>query len=605
MDDYYLKLRKQYTVVAEEESFEITLPELTDIFQCSARNVNLVLRRMEQEGWIRWEPGRGRGHRSKLTFLIKAETVALQTAQAYVKKGVIQQAFAYLEEQAHLPYVKEQFAYWLDTMFGYRPEVRNEQTLDTLRLPYCKPIPCLDPAHLTFVIECQMARQVFDTLVNYNNETDTIEPGLAHYWNSNSLNTEWTFYLRKGVYFHHGKELTAHDVRFTIQRLRGEEGNSPFRWLFEGVEEIVAFDKYTVLFRLRRANPLFLHHLSLDRASIVPEDAVTELGDVFRRQPIGTGPFKVVQHDENMIVLEAFTRYYDKRAHLDRIEVWFTPELERKASHLEPVSYQMRYHVGKSASEVPSGWNVVETIGRDCTFLTFNLRREGCHQRLGFRKACLHGLDRRALIESMRGMEGTAAIARWFYDQLGERSDTDEQYDPVYARKCMEESGYQGERLLLAISPSFQEIAEEILRQWGELGIQADLQLIPYEHEERARLLSEAHVSMSCNVMDHDPELSIIEIFLADNSCVRPYLGKDVQQQIEWLIDRLYQEGSSLTRKDYLRKVQQMITDQSYILFLFHTSQRTVLHPSLKNISLNSLGWVHFRDLWFEPSFES
>jgi SgrR family transcriptional regulator len=603
MEDYYIKLRKQYSDVKDEEPFEITLPELAELWQCTARNVNLVLRRMVEECWIAWEPGRGRGHRSRMTFLIKADAVALLTAQTFVRKGDLQQAFSYLEQNAHLSAVKDQFVYWLDTQFGFRPETVNEQTTDTLRLPYHRPIGCLDPAMLTFVVECHMIRQIFDNLVRYNEQNDSIEPGLAHYWSANKSNTEWVFYLRKGVYFHHGRELTAKDVRFTLNRLRQDEKLSPFRWLFEGVVELEVISTYVIRIRLREANPLFLHHLSYDRAAILPEDAVLELGEAFRRKPVGTGPFRVVQHDDNMLVLEAFSKYYEKRAHLDRIEVWYMPELDRKASHLEAPMYQMRYQDCRYNGEIPSGWNVVETVGRDCTYVTFNLSIPGPQQQLALRRALMHAIDRKELTSSQHMSAGDVTLAQWFFDQQQERSDTDGQYHPMLSKRLLDECGYQGEPLVFAISPAFYSTALVMAAQLERIGVRLELLELPAEHDERVRLIQTSHLSMCRNVMDHDLELSVIELFLAENSHVRSHLGSELQQQTDWLIHRLYQEGSPLTRSGYLRRLQQLIAEQAYILFLYHTTQRTVYHPSLKNVSLNSLGWVQFRDLWFEPTF--
>ncbi|UUZ93890.1 SgrR family transcriptional regulator [Paenibacillus sp. P25] len=140
LDYYYMQLRKCYPNVKEREEVAITMQELAGIFQCSGRNVNLVLRRMEETAWIRWIPGRGRGNSSRMVFLIPAEEVALETAQGLVEKGDIQQAFAFLEEQSHLPSVKDRFVYWLDTHFGFHPEVRGKQRSDILRSPYSKPI---------------------------------------------------------------------------------------------------------------------------------------------------------------------------------------------------------------------------------------------------------------------------------------------------------------------------------------------------------------------------------------------------------------------------------------------------------------------------------
>ncbi|MCZ8518026.1 MULTISPECIES: ABC transporter substrate-binding protein [Paenibacillus] len=599
LDFYYLKLHGKFAEVHRDEEFEVTLPELTDLLQCSSRNVNLVLKRLEALGWISYAPGRGRGHRSKLRLLAAGEAVALEAAQEYVRKGDIQQAFAYLENYPHLPAVKDHFVYWLDTQFGFRPHRQNDRQTDTLRLPYHKQIECLDPAHLSYLVECHVVEQIFDTLVRYREETGAFEGGLAHHWSCLGEGTEWLFYLRKGAFFHHGREMTSEDVKFTIERLRSEELRSPYRWLFVDVQEVECTDRYTVRIRLSRANPLFLQHMSYNRSCIVPFDAVTDMGERFQMAPIGTGAFKIVQHDDNMLVLEAFGRYYDRRAHLDRIEIWYTPELVRKASQLEAMSYGMRYECTMEDGETPKGWKSIEKTGRDCSFLTFNHLVPGPHQSLSFRKAVQHGIDRRLLVP--QDGEGVRTFAKWFYEDEREHSDTDEGFDPIAARRYLSQSGYKGEVLRLSYHHSPFEL-ESIREQLGEIGIRIEL-------ENRIRSCtagaseSDAHIWFHRNIMDEHPELSVIELFLAENSAVRLHLSEEQRKNVDWLIARLYQESSPATRQAYLERLRALVMEEACVLFLFQHTQRTIFHPSLKNVSLGSLGWVRFRDLWFEPAY--
>ncbi|UUZ93892.1 hypothetical protein LJK87_04205 [Paenibacillus sp. P25] len=106
-------------------------------------------------------------------------------------------------------------------------------------------------------------------------------------------------------------------------------------------------------------------------------------------------------------------------------------------------------------------------------------------------------------------------------------------------------------------------------------------------------------------MLDHNLALSVIELFQSEVSCsLRTHLGTELREQTDWLIDRLYQEGSQVTREGYLRRLQNLIQEEAYVFFLFQHTQRTLFHPSLKNVSLNALGWVQFRDLWFEPVAE-
>ncbi len=77
----------------------------------------------------------------------------------------------------------------------------------------------LDPVYATMRSECHMVKHIFDTLVYINEERTAIEPGLAFHWEYNDEEKIWTFYLRKGVHFHNGKRLTAHDVYIFIESI--------------------------------------------------------------------------------------------------------------------------------------------------------------------------------------------------------------------------------------------------------------------------------------------------------------------------------------------------------------------------------------------------
>ncbi|MFU2104480.1 ABC transporter substrate-binding protein [Paenibacillus larvae] len=62
-------------------------------------------------------------------------------------------------------------------------------------------------------------QHLFNTLVRYNEKSRKLEPELAHHWESDGQQKIWTFYLRKGIYFHHGREMTAGDIKYTFDRL--------------------------------------------------------------------------------------------------------------------------------------------------------------------------------------------------------------------------------------------------------------------------------------------------------------------------------------------------------------------------------------------------
>ncbi len=101
---------------------------------------------------------------------------------------------------------------------------------------------------------------MYDNLVRRNplDSGKTIIPDLAHSWEIAKDGKTYTFFLRKGVKFHDGAELTANDVKATFDRIvKPPKGISiPRTPLFATVSEINARDKHTIEFKLSEPRPV-------------------------------------------------------------------------------------------------------------------------------------------------------------------------------------------------------------------------------------------------------------------------------------------------------------------------------------------------------------
>ncbi len=154
-----------------------------------------------------------------------------------------------------------------------------------------------------------VSEQIFDGLVrleNRNNNFDIV-PALAEYWESSPDGKRYRFYLRKGVKFHHGEELTAHDVKFSLERLLDPEVNSPYYQFLatriagasdfhagrtKGISGIKVIDELTIEILWKKPLTLSLYLMSMHFCKILPRELVLEQGKDFFRRPSGTGPFK-------------------------------------------------------------------------------------------------------------------------------------------------------------------------------------------------------------------------------------------------------------------------------------------------------------------------
>ena len=115
---------------------------------------------------------------------------------------------------------------------------------------------------------------------------------LAEEITPNADATEWTVRVRKGVTFHHGKELTADDVMFTIARILDPKALAEGWTLINSIDVkgMKKLDKYTVKVPCKTPFATFKDTFACWNFAIVPSqgfDPKTPKGMV------GTGAFKV------------------------------------------------------------------------------------------------------------------------------------------------------------------------------------------------------------------------------------------------------------------------------------------------------------------------
>jgi peptide/nickel transport system substrate-binding protein len=173
---------------------------------------------------------------------------------------------------------------------------------------------------------------MFDNLVRHDprDSGKTIIPDLAHSWEIAKDGKTYTFFLRKGVQFHDGAELTAEDVKATFDRIaKPPQGiNIPRSILFKTVGEINARDAYTVEFKLSEPRPpsFMMAAIASGWNVIVRKKTLEDNNDNLRKVEIypGTGPFRSVRRVENEVwVMEKNPNYWNKGLpYLDGIEFY-------------------------------------------------------------------------------------------------------------------------------------------------------------------------------------------------------------------------------------------------------------------------------------------
>lgn len=574
---------------------DISLAEVASILFCTLRNATLTLKKMQSQGWVVWQPGRGRGNRSVLTCLLVPEDLIMSVAKELVQKGEIRAARDMIDKYGgNLPVLGEKFSRWMNSQFGHRVkrEKGSKGRVDTLRLFYSRPFAGLDPIHILLRSESHMVKQLFDTLVQFDSVTRRIEPAIAFYWEASEEGKQWTFYLRKGVLFHHGRPLIADDVRFSFLRLM--EHSYKHRWLAASIESITVKDDYVITISLHMPDELFLQALSKEYMAIVPADYVLEMGEQFAQMPVGTGPFRVVRNDDSMLVLEAFTPYFGGSPFLDRIEIWCVPGMAAEAQADESLLTVTALDDHRDTSFL--AWSDVGRL-EDCfQYVSLNGAKNGPLSHREFRSLVVAIICGQALRQELQGTREHAVI--WGKtDSFQEQKKVPGSQELV---RIFKESGYQGEALSLYTYPDSDHIedAQWIQKTCKAYGIAIEIRYASPEELASPSLLQEADFVVDSANVDERAELSLREFLHAGALSISHHLDPHGKEEIAYWMNRLSCARTAQERQACVDSIMHTLAACNTFVPLYSNRVEMLAHPRLSGVSLDAYGWIDFRRIF-------
>src|SRR5437763_4664234 len=471
---------------------------------------------------------------------------------------------------------------------------------------------------------------VFNNLVMFDQHAkqstlQAIVPDLATDWSWNEDGTALTFPLRQGVTWHDGKPFTARDVKCTWDLLLETSADkfriNPRKTSYKNVESLTTNGDYEVTFHLKQPQPALLMSLASGFAPIYPCHVPAAQ---MRQNPVGTGPFKLVEFKPN-----------------EHIKVTRNPDYWKKdRPYLDGIEYQIIKNVATGSLAFISGkvdmtsWyflqvpmlnDINKQVGQEvCHMAPTNVLRSVIINRekppfgdADLRRAIALTIDRQAFIDTLtqgKGIVGGALLSPPFgvWGMPSDMMKTLPGYSPdvaanrAEARKLMEKLGYgPNNRLQTKIAtrtiPPYRDPAVLLIDQLKEIYIDGELEPIDTTvwYPRLARKDFTIGLNLIGNGLD-EPDQTLYENYTCNAE--GNYDGY-CSPEFDKMVDQQSMEFDQDKRRKMVWEIEKKLAEDVARPMLYHSVSGTCWRPYVKGytMTVNAIyNGLRMEDVWLD-----
>lgn len=459
-------------------------------------------------------------------------------------------------------------------------------------------------------------RQIYDTLIYRDPETNQFLAGLATEWTVSEDRLTYTFKLREDVKFHDGTDFNAQTVADNLDRITNPETRSQKALLLLGpYEGYEISERYTISINLTEPYSPLLDGFSQIYLGMASPTAFKQYSvERYQFHQVGTGPFKLVDFiPDTRLVLQRNPDYawgptfYDSSGTVEEIEYRFFTDPSTRLTGLESGDAQIMGEIPPADARTLTGNSQIRIIrtgipGQPLQFL-MNTRAFPTDNTT-FRQALLYATNRTTITDLV--FQGFSPVA-WgplsretlFYDNDVENRYA---YDQVQARALLASLGYTDEdqngyldagsgnlQVTLIVPPwgSIPTVAQLLQDQWREVGIEVVLQLVPDFPSLIEAIQGGTYNMVAFYTFGLDPAF-LNSYFMTDGS--RNWTGYS-NPQLDTLLQDAVTRIEPNIRRDLYNQIQTIIMDEALILPIRDYVNINGSVASVEGLSYDAYGW--------------
>lgn len=474
----------------------------------------------------------------------------------------------------------------------------------------------LDPSRATGAPEGKILDSIFEGLVNLDQATLEIIPGVAESWTVSKDGLTYTFNLRKNAKWSDGKALVADDFVFSWRRAISPALASEYAYQLYYIKNgkaintgelkdvkklgVKAKDSHTLVVNLENPTPFFLQLCAFRTLYPVPKHVVTKhKGQEWTREEniVSNGAFKLTEWKINKHVIAVKNPNYWDSQNVALQKIFFLPiekvETEENAFfsgqiHMTNTVPQVKIALyEKRAKKNPSAYNPYKNFPYLGTyFYRFNTTKKPFNDKR-VRKAFAMVIDRNLITSRItRGGElpGTTftppGVGGYTYENSYLPTSTSKDVI-AKAKALLAEAGYKDlskfpkTEILYNTSENHKKIAVAIQQMWkGFLGINVGL----YNQEWKVYLSNQSQlkfdISRSGWIGDYADPNTFLDMFVTGGGNNNTGWSN---KEYDDLIAKASAEANQSKRYEYFQKAEKILLDEMPVIPIYiYTNKKLV-----------------------------
>ena len=502
-------------------------------------------------------------------------------------------------------------------------------------------VESIDPALNTTNDGANYLTYLFDNLLRVDKD-GKIAPSLAEKYESSADALTWTFYLRDGLKWSDGSDLTANDFVYSWQRMIDPEVAAPYAeitlGMVEGYEEAIglpdadgnptidpditklrveATDDKTLVVHMATPTPYFDKLATFAALSPVKKDVVEANPDRWTLDPktyISTGPFKLTEWKSgSYLMLEKNENYWNKDAvKLDGIKCLLMQDQNAAFSAYESGDALMIKDIPTqeiTTLQKRSDYHLDPQLGTYFIDLNNNLEE---FKDARVRQALSLALDRKYISETITAGTYTPAsgfvssgVTDWdgspWADNITDPSVyiniEDHAGNLAKAKELLAEAGHPNGEGLPTFTYSINDasyhkkIAEYLQQAWKELGINVEVNVVEWKSFTPQRRSGNYQIARDGWVMDYNDPSNILQLTQTGNG---NNSSKYSNLEYDALLEKAAAEIDPQTRYGYFHQAEEMLMRDMGVTPLLYYNEMYLQSDKVKDSYHTADGIYHF-----------